>query len=115
MNQSAAKAHVLYVLPVLKPAGAERIVADLAKSILDHGFSCSVACLEDENEAIGRELVAAGIAVTGLHRHRWRSRACARDLAGILPKTRPLIVHSHLFHANYVARLAIRRLAGQSR
>lgn len=100
-------AHVLLVLPVLQPAGAERIVAELAKRLPAHGFSTSVIALEDEREAIGRELVAAGVPVSGLRLSRRRTWSCARELRSMLPRQRPLIVQSMLFHANIAARVAV--------
>ena len=100
------KAEIVYVLPVLDPAGAERIVADLAKRIPARGFSVSVVCLEDERASVGAELSAAGVAVHGLRLSRRRTLACANALRARLPKTRPLIVHAHLFHANMAARFA---------
>ena len=72
---------VALVLPVLHPAGAERIVAELALRLPAHGFATSVICLEDERAAIGEELRAAGVPVTGLRLSRRRTLACAQALA----------------------------------
>ncbi|HSU68443.1 MAG TPA: glycosyltransferase [Tepidisphaeraceae bacterium] len=105
------KAHVLYVLPVLQPAGAERIVAELARRIPAHGFETSVVCLEDERAPVGAELVAAGVPVRGLRLSRRKSMACSKALGRILPEARPLIIHSHLFHANLAARMAVGRMS----
>jgi glycosyltransferase involved in cell wall biosynthesis len=114
-TSSQPPAHVVYVLPVLHPAGAERIVAELAKRIAARGYTTSVICLEDDQALIGRELTDAGVAVTGLHLSRRRTLRCAAALAGALPSSRPLIVHAHLFHANLAARLAIGHLAESGR
>ena len=70
---------VTFVLPVLQPAGAERIVAELAKRLPAHGFATSVVCLEDETAPIGEELKAAGIEVKGLHLSRRRTLSCAHE------------------------------------
>jgi glycosyltransferase involved in cell wall biosynthesis len=99
--------HVALVLPVLQPAGAERIVAELARRLPQRGFATSVICLEDERAPIGDEISAAGIPVKGLRLSRRRTLACAKALSQSLPQTRPLIVHAHLFHANMAARAAI--------
>ncbi|HYG74447.1 MAG TPA: glycosyltransferase [Planctomycetota bacterium] len=106
---------VVLVLPVLHPAGAERIVADLATRLAAHDFAARVICLEDENAAVGEELRAAGIPVSGLRLSRRRTLACARALQEQLSAERPLIVHSHLFHANMAARMALARMSAPAR
>jgi glycosyltransferase involved in cell wall biosynthesis len=106
---------VIQILPVLEPAGAERIVAELATRLPEHGFSTSVLCMEDEQAVIGRLIAAAGIPVAGLRLSRRRSVACARAIAERLPADRPLILHSHLFHANLAVRLAVKRLQPEQR
>jgi L-malate glycosyltransferase len=64
---------------------------------------------------VGREIAAAKIPVAGLRISRRRSVACAKAIAEKLPAERPLIVHSHLFHANFAVRLAIKRLKPEQR
>ncbi|MCY3023566.1 MAG: glycosyltransferase [Planctomycetota bacterium] len=108
-------ADVVLVLPVLQPAGAERIVAELARRLPAEGFRTAVVCLEDERAPVGAELAAAGIPVQGLRLSRRRTLACATALAAVLPERRPLIVHAHLFHANLVARMAYARMSPQMR
>ncbi|HZL37602.1 MAG TPA: glycosyltransferase [Tepidisphaeraceae bacterium] len=104
---SGSRPQVVYVVPVLHPAGAERIVAHLGRRVPGHGFSTSVICLEDEQAMIGRELAESGVQVTGLHVGRRRTLRCAAALRAALPRDRPLIVHAHLFHANLASRLAV--------
>jgi glycosyltransferase involved in cell wall biosynthesis len=106
------------VLPVLRPGGAERIVAELALRLPRHGYQASVICLEDETAAVGQELQQRGVDVQGLHLSRFRTLAAARALAsscssrlqraGENPR---LILHSHLHHANLAARLCLRHLS----
>ena len=105
----------MHVLPVLEPAGAERIAAELAKRLRPHGFSTRVLCLEDERALIGEELRAAGVPVEGLRLSRRRTLACARGIARRIPAERPLILHGHLFHANIATRLAFARLPKEQR
>lgn len=100
----------MHVLPVLQPAGAERIAAELAKRLPQHGFATRVICLEDERAPVGDELTAAGVPVEGLRLSRRRTLASARAIARRLPPRRPLILHGHLFHANIATRLAWARL-----
>jgi len=111
----AGNVDVVYVLPVLEPAGAERVVAELARRLPAHGFATSVICLEDERAPVGAELAAAGVPVQGLRLSRRRSLACARGIVARLPARRPLLVHSHLFHANIAARMAHRQLSDEAR
>src|SRR5262249_22378724 len=101
---------VVHVLPVLEPAGAERVVAELAKRLPARGFRTMVVCLENPDALIGNELTQAGVEVRGLRISRRRSLKCAKALRRILPSDRPLIVHAQLFHANLVARLAAAKL-----
>lgn len=103
---AAPGTEIVLVLPVLQPAGAERIVAELAQRLPAHGYRTSVICLEDERAPVGVELAEAGVRVQGLRLSRRRTLACARRLRDLLPVQRPLIVHAHLFHANLAARLA---------
>jgi glycosyltransferase involved in cell wall biosynthesis len=97
---------VVFVLPVLEPAGAERIVAELARRLPKLGFDTAVLCLEDERAPIGVELSAAGIPVAGLRRSRRSTLTCARELAARFRELKPEIVHAHLFHANMATRFA---------
>ncbi|HEY3323965.1 MAG TPA: glycosyltransferase [Planctomycetota bacterium] len=106
---------VIFVLPVLQPAGAERVVAELARRLPEHGYSTEVICLEDERAPIGDELIPAGVPVRGLRLSRRRTLACAKALAALLPAERPLILHAHLFHANMAARLAATHVAREAR
>jgi len=111
----SAQVEVVYVLPVLQLAGAERIVVELARRLPAHGFRTSVVCLEDERAPAGAELASAGVPVRGLRLSRRRTLACARDLSRLFTPARPLIVHAHLFHANLAARLAYARLEKAAR
>lgn len=104
---------VLLVAPVLEPAGAERVVAELAKRLPAHGVSTSVLCLEIEDAPIGVELKNAGMRVDGLHLSRRHTFACARGIAARIREmnpTAPMIVCAHLFHANFAARRVPRML-----
>ena len=109
------KPEIIFVVPVLEPAGTECIVAALARGLPRHGFNASVICLEDERAPVGAALLAAGIQVHGLRLSRRRSMACAKALRERLPASRPLIVHAHLFHANIAARLAFSGMTSSAR
>lgn len=111
-------AHVLLILPVLNPSGAERVVAELGLRLPQHGFTTSVLCLEDERAQIGIELVNAGVTVRGLRISRRRTLTCAQLIAEHIQnffRNQPLIVCAHLFHANIAARLAMRHFSNAER
>src|SRR4051812_46611192 len=101
---------ILFICPVFQYSGAEQIVIELARGLKSHGFAPSVLCLEDEREVVGQELQKAGIPFAGLRLWRRRAIACAKAIPKHIPAGRPAIVHSHLFHANLAARLAMKRL-----
>jgi glycosyltransferase involved in cell wall biosynthesis len=101
---------VYLILPVLQPAGAEKITAELARRLPSRGFDVRVLCLEDERAPIGAELAAEGVAVEGLRLSRRRTLACAREIVRRLPERRPLVLHSQLIHANLATRKAFSRL-----
>ena len=106
---------VYLILPVLQPAGAEKVVAELARRLPSRGFDVRVLCLEDERAPIGAELAAEGVAVEGLRLSRRRTLACAREIGRRLPERRPLILHAQLIHANLAARHAFARLPARKR
>lgn len=97
---------VWQVLPVLQRGGAERVVMELARRLPSRGITPVVICLEDETAPLGRELAATGIRVVGLRKSRRNSFGCARSLVNLIQIESPPIIHAHLFHANFAARLA---------
>lgn len=103
---AAEPTNIWHVLPVLQRGGAERIVAELARRLPAHGYQVEVICLEDEAAPLGKELAAAGVKVSGLRKSRRNSLGCARALAARMRAEQPALVHAHLFHANFAARLA---------
>jgi glycosyltransferase involved in cell wall biosynthesis len=111
----SAAPEILFVLPVLEPAGTERVVAELARRLPTRGFSTAVICLEDERAAVGKELVASNVTVEGLRLWRRRTLACAKALARRIAERRPSVINAHLFHANIATRLALKRLAPAQR
>lgn len=103
---SSSAIPIWQVLPVLQRGGAERVALELARRLPARGFTPIVVCLEDETAPLGRELASAGVRVVGLRKSRRNSFGCARSLVNLIQKESPPIVHAHLFHANFAARLA---------
>jgi starch synthase (maltosyl-transferring) len=93
----------------LRPAGAERVVFDLATRLDRSRFDPSVVALWSfggEDGAFARDLRASRVPV---HLLRVGSKLDVTKIAPLLRLLRglePAILHSHLFHANLVARLA---------
>ncbi|MGW7369341.1 glycosyltransferase [Streptomyces sp. NPDC054841] len=99
------------VLHVVQPAdgGIPRVVRDLVTDQVRSGLRAAVACpdggvLADAARAVGADV------------HRWRAGRAAgplllhevRQLAGILARVRPQVVHAHGAKAGLAARLAVR-------
>lgn len=102
---------VLYFITELNIGGAEKVLVHFLRELDPSRYRPLVACLYDGDGAIGDELRAQGIPVVDLGMTApWRLDAVWR-LVQLLRRERPQILHSSLFHANVLGRLA-GRLAG---
>ena len=90
----------------LARGGAETQVAGLAQGLKRRGWEVSVISML-EPTAFQEELAASGVAVFSLSMRPGVAspRGLIRLLA-LLRRLRPQVVHSHMFHANLLARLA---------
>ncbi len=90
----------------LARGGAETQVALLAVALRERGWAVHVVSLL-EPCAFQAELATAGVELhsLGMKPGRPDPRGAAR-LAAILRQVRPAVLHSHLFHANLLGRLA---------
>jgi glycosyltransferase involved in cell wall biosynthesis len=90
----------------LARGGAETQVAGLARGLKRRGWDVSVISML-EPTAFQDELAAAGVAVFSLNMQPGVAspRGFLR-LLGLLRQIRPQVLHSHMFHANLLARLA---------
>ena len=89
----------------LARGGAEAQVALLAQSLQRRGWGVVVVSLLDPT-AFQMELTAAGIPVHSLRMKPGRPNPLAvARLAAIIRQIRPRVLHSHMFHANLMARL----------
>ena len=97
---------LLFVITMLDLGGAEVQTALLARQFRSRGWEVEVTGLMDE-QALGEDLRAAGIAVSSLGMRRGvpDPRAVLR-LARVYRRFRPDVVHSHMVHANLLARAA---------
>jgi glycosyltransferase involved in cell wall biosynthesis len=97
---------VVLLTTSLSRGGAETQVALLAVALRERGWTVHVVSLV-EPDAFQTELAHAGVEVhsLGMKPGRPDPRGAAR-LAAILRRVRPVVLHSHLFHANMMGRLA---------
>jgi len=97
---------IVQIITELRPAGAERIVAELAKGLVVRGHKLTVISLFPlpANSGIVDELQESGVVIKSLNltfSSLWR----IFKLGKILDEIKPDIVHSHLFHAGLTVRL----------
>ena len=91
----------------LQPAGAERCVLELARRLPRERFAVEVAALR--GGAVADALRQAGLPVHLLDvRGKWDLWR-ARRLAAVLTKGHFDILHTHLFHADFLGRWGARR------
>ena len=96
---------VLQLLPELDPGGAERVVLALARRLPRDRFRVSVAAL-DGRGSLSEAFRDAGCDVHDLGSRKRRPMQAAGPLRRLIERTRPTVLHSHLFRAHLAARLA---------
>ena len=104
-TQSGART-VLFVVTSLDVGGAEMQALHLARGLESHGWRVEVASM------IGLGPLAARFQAAGIRLHDLRMRRGVPNpfaiirLARIVRRVAPVIVHSHMIHANLLARVA---------
>ncbi len=94
---------VLHLIPGLGIGGAERSLAEMLPAFAAAGISSSVVCFF-EREGIQELVQAAGFDVRCLRARSWWGRF--RELRALLRAERPDILHTVLFEADVIGRLA---------
>ncbi len=97
---------VMLLTTSLARGGAETQVALLAAALRERGWAVHVVSLVEPG-GLQTELATAGVEVhsLGMKPGRPDPRGAAR-LAAVLRRVRPTVLHSHMFHANLMGRLA---------
>jgi glycosyltransferase involved in cell wall biosynthesis len=97
-------ARVLFVIDGLWVGGSERSLAEMLPGLRQAGVSCSVAVLRPCAEGVENEVRSSGTEVHVLPGPGLLARVLG--LRRLIAGARPQIVHSSLFQASLVARLA---------
>jgi len=97
--------NILHLITELNIGGAEKVVAQIAAHLSKDRYNTLVSCLYDPG-LVADEIVKNGIQVVDLGtRSKWDVRA-AYQLFRLLRRENIQILHSHLFHANLLGRIA---------
>lgn len=96
---------ILFVIDGLWVGGTERSVAELLPSLERLGVECEVACLRQRDEGVEEEVRRQGLTIH--HLAGGSLFAQAWTLRRLVQRTRPDVVHSALFRADLVSRIAL--------
>ena len=102
-NPGRASPSVLFVINGLGTGGAERSLCELLPYLQRDGFRCSVVCLFERQEGV-QELVRKEVPVRILDGRSLPAKA--RALRRHVRNTRPDVVHTSIFEADLLGRLA---------
>ena len=98
------RVRVLFVITSLGAGGAERSLAEVLPHLAAEGVDATVLCLVARTEGVEAQVRAQGVVVRHLRRRRLLTRAV--EARRIVVATRPDIVHTAVFEADIVGRLA---------
>ena len=99
---------ILQLITELRPGGAERIVYELARGMPRERFQVEVCALRPATGAVADWLRKADVPVHSLEMTRKLDIGAIGRLRALLKNGAFRILHTHLFHANLVGRLAAR-------
>lgn len=104
MSGPDRRLRVLFVINGLGTGGAERSLAEMLPGFVDDGLDCEVAVFHRRAEGVQEQVVAAGIPVHFLS--PGRRPAQLRSLRQLVRDRRPDLVHTTIFEADVLGRLA---------
>ena len=96
---------ILYLLDSLTPGGTETSTVALASELVLRGHDAHIATLKDTDESLVDEASAAGVAV-----HRFSESRQIAGVRSLIRELRPDVVHTALYRADQIGRLASFRL-----
>lgn len=107
------RTRIALLITELRPAGAERVVFDLATRLDRERFDVRVYSLVSradsdggvDDGAVARALAESGIPVTPVRMHGKLDVFGVRRFVRAMREFRPHVLHAHLFHANLAARM----------
>ncbi len=95
---------VLFVINSLGPGGAERSLAEMLAPLADAGISPVLCCFDRRDEGSEAAVIDQGFDVRFLHARRAAARV--RELHRLVRAVGPDIVHTAIFDADVLGRLA---------
>ena len=98
MTTSPASIKVVHIIDRLPPDGAERLLVEVMR-YRSPAFHCEVLCLA-EGGLLVAELTQMGVPVTVMSKRPGMDLAHVRELYRWLRKSKPAVVHTHLFTAD---------------
>jgi glycosyltransferase involved in cell wall biosynthesis len=104
LGSPASSNLLLFLINSLDPGGAERSLVELVPSLKDAGFEVVIACLKDAKGTLAEEARANGAEVVVLRSNGWLGRITG--VRRFVRQRRPRLVHTSLFEADMVGRLA---------
>lgn len=103
-NQKNKKIKILFLITGLNTGGAEIILRDLIKNLNKDKFFPVVVSIVPIGD-IGREIKKTGIDVKSLNINFKYNLLIIARLFFLMRKEKPDILHTHLFHANFLGRI----------
>ena len=97
---------VLYLINSLGAGGAEQSLAEMLPLLPRHGIEPVVAALYRRAEGVEAQVLAAGVPVYFAQRQGWSG--WWRDVRDLLDRQRPDVLHTTIFEADLVGRVAAR-------
>lgn len=95
---------ILHVINSLGAGGAEQSLAEMLPSLRGRGINATVACLYHRQEGVERSVLKGDVDVRFLPGAHMPARVA--QLREIIRSKRPHVVHTTLFEANVIGRLA---------
>jgi len=109
VTESRFPIRVLQLITELRPAGAERIVYELAKGLPRERYEMEVCALRSATGKVADWLREADVPVHSLEMARKLDPFAPGRLVELLRERRIGLLHAHLYHANVLGRYAARK------